>query len=329
MVDHIDDKAKSMTGDRSAIGRLFAFSELGILGGLLIMVVVFGVLSPYFFTVQNMLAIVRQSSINACIALGLTIVIISGGIDLSVGSIVALVAVVSATAMKNGGNAVVGTLLGLGIGVAAGVINGALIAKVKLAPFIVTLGSMSYLRGLALVYTEGMPTYGVPEAIRWLGNGMLWIFPAPAVVLLGILIVSSFLLHRTRFGEYALAIGGNEEAARISGVNVDGYKISFYAYSGLLSAVAAFVMMGRINAAEPIAGIGFELDAIAAAVMGGTSLTGGVGTVLGTVLAALIIGGLRNGLNLMNVDANFQQVAIGAVIILAVVIDRFRKTGSR
>jgi ribose transport system permease protein len=219
----------------------------------------------------------------------------------------------------------VGILSGVTIGALAGLVNGLLISRVRLAPFIVTLGSMSYLRGIALVFSRGMPVYGVPAAVRWLGNGMVWIIPAPAIVLAVMAGISIVLLQRTRFGEYALAIGGNEEAVRISGVSVQRYKTLFYVFSGVCAAVGAFILMARINAAEPIAGIGAELDAIAAAVMGGTSLSGGVGTIIGTVLGALIIGGLRNGLNLLNVDANFQQVAIGVVIILAVVVDRFRK----
>lgn len=305
--------------------KIGSISEIGIFLGLLVMVMVFSVLTPNFLTVSNILSVVRQSSINAVIALGMTLVIISGGIDLSVGSVVALVAVVTATWLKQEIPVPVGVIMGISVGAIAGLINGLLISRVKLAPFIVTLGSMSYLRGIALVYSQGRPVYGVPATVRWLGNGMVWVIPAPAIVLVGMVVLSLFLLHKTRFGEYTFAIGGNEEAVRVSGVNVVAYKTSVYVYSGICASVAAMILMARINAAEPIAAIGAELDAIAAAVMGGTSLSGGVGTIVGTVLGALIIGGLRNGLNLLNVDANFQQVAIGTVIILAVVIDRFRK----
>jgi ribose/xylose/arabinose/galactoside ABC-type transport system permease subunit len=228
--------------------------------------------------------------------------------------------------MKNGTPAGLGLLIGIGIGVMAGLVNGVLIARVKLAPFIVTLGSVSYLRGLALVYTKGMPVYGLPSAVRWFGNGSLWIIPTPVAVAAIIAIISNFLLKHTHFGEYATAIGGNEEAARLSGVNVAKYKIMVYVFSGICSVIAAIILMARINAAEPIAGNGFELDAIAAAVMGGTSLSGGVGSIIGTVIGALIIAALRNGLNLLNVDANWQQVAIGVVIILAVIIDKVRNS---
>lgn len=310
---------------RALAHRLRGVSELGILAGFLLMVAVFSILTRDFLTVNNMLSIVRQSSINAVIAVGMTMVIISGGIDLSVGSIVALVAVVSATWMEQGAPVWLGVVGGIAVGGTAGLVNGLLISRIRLAPFIVTLGSMSYLRGIALVYSGGRPVYGVPRSVRWLGNGMVSIIPAPAIVLIVMVAIALFVLHRTRFGEYTFAMGGNEEAVRISGVSVWRYKAGVYVFSGLFSAVAALILMARINAAEPIAAIGAELDAIAAAVMGGTSLSGGVGTVIGTVLGALIIGGLRNGLNLMNVDANFQQVAIGVVIILAVVVDRFRK----
>ena len=305
--------------------RLSHSGSLGILGGLAILVIVFGLASPFFFTVSNLLNIAKQSSINAVIAFGMTMVIISGGIDLSVGSVVALAAVVMATLMKAAVPVPAAILAGLVIGFLSGALNGIFISRVQLAPFIVTLGSMSYLRGLALVFTKGMPIYGVAASVRWFGNGSVWIIPAPVLLAGGMALISLFLLRRTRFGEYTIAMGGNEEATRLSGVNTVRYKTLVYAFSGLCSVVGAIILMARINAAEPIAGTGFELDAIAAAVMGGTSLSGGVGSIVGTVVGALIITGLRNGLNLLNVDANWQQVAIGVVIMLAVIIDRIRK----
>lgn len=306
--------------------RIAGASQWGIFIGFVIIMIVFSISSGYFFTLDNFLNIAKQASINAVIAFGMTIVLISGGIDLSVGSIVALSAVVMATMMKRGIPPAFGIIIGIAIGIAAGFVNGVLIAKIKLAPFIVTLGSVSYLRGLALVYTKGMPVYGLPPSIRWFGNGSLWIIPTPVVVAVVVAIISNFLLKRTHFGEYATAIGGNEEAARLSGVNIVKYKILVYIFSGICSVIGAIILMARINAAEPIAGNGFELDAIAAAVMGGTSLSGGVGSIIGTVIGALIIAALRNGLNLLNVDPNWQQVAIGVVITLAVIIDKARNT---
>ena len=305
--------------------RFSSAGSVGILGGFLLMMVIFGIASPYFFKLENLLNIAKQSSINAVIAFGMTMVIISGGIDLSVGSVVALAAVVMATLMKIHVGVPIAIAAGLAIGALAGGLNGMFISRVQLAPFIVTLGSMSYLRGLALVFTKGMPVYGVPDLVRWFGNGSVWIIPAPMVLAAGMALLSLFLLRRTRFGEFTIAMGGNEEAARLSGVNVVRYKTLVYVFSGLCSVVGAIILMARINAAEPIAGTGFELDAIAAAVMGGTSLSGGVGSIVGTIVGALIIAGLRDGLNLLNVDANWQQVAIGVVIMMAVIIDRIRK----
>ena len=300
--------------------RFSSSGSVGILGGLLLMILIFGLASPFFFTVENLLNIAKQSSINAVIAFGMTLVIISGGIDLSVGSVVALAAVVMATLMKVNVAVPLAIAAGLAIGAIAGGLNGMFISRVQLAPFIVTLGSMSYLRGLALVFTKGMPVYGVPDLVRWFGNGSVWIIPAPMILAAGMALLSLFLLRRTRFGEFTIAMGGNEEAARLSGVNIVRYKTLVYVFSGLCSVVGAVILMARINAAEPIAGTGFELDAIAAAVMGGTSLSGGVGSIVGTIVGALIIAGLRNGLNLLNVDANWQQVAIGVVIMMAVII---------
>ena len=245
--------------------RFSSSGSVGILGGLLLMILIFGLASPFFFTVENLLNIAKQSSINAVIAFGMTLVIISGGIDLSVGSVVALAAVVMATLMKVNVAVPLAIAAGLAIGAIAGGLNGMFISRVQLAPFIVTLGSMSYLRGLALVFTKGMPVYGVPDLVRWFGNGSVWIIPAPMILAAGMALLSLFLLRRTRFGEFTIAMGGNEEAARLSGVNIVRYKTLVYVFSGLCSVVGAVILMARINAAEPIAGTGFELDAIAAA----------------------------------------------------------------
>jgi len=308
------------------MSKISVVGQAGILVGFIAMIVIFSVLSPYFLTAENLLSITVQSSVNAVIALGMTMVIISGGIDLSVGSVVALAGVVMATLMKSEIPVPVVIIIGFIIGLICGLFNGFLVAKLKLAPFIVTLGSMSIVRGLALLYTNGKPIYGIPSTVRWLGSGRISIIPAPLIIVVAAAIITYFILRHTTFGEYVQAIGGNEEAARLSGVSVDWYKTIVYAFSGLCSVLGALLLISRVNAAEPIAGSGYELDAIAAAVMGGTSLSGGVGNILGTVIGALIIGGLRNGLNLLNVQAFYQQVAIGIVIILAVILDKFGKT---
>lgn len=319
----ISGKADNLT----QLKLLSRVGNLGILIGFVVMMAIFSLLSPYFLKVDNLLAIALQSSINAVIALGMTMVIITGGIDLSVGSVVALAGVVMATLMKNGTPVLFAVGVGFLIGLVCGALNGVLISKVKLAPFIVTLGSMSFIRGIALLYTNGQPIYGVPAAIRWLGSGSLGIVPVPVLIATLAAIITFWLLRRTKIGEYTLAMGGNEEATRLSGINVDRYKMIIYIFSGLCSALGAILLTARVNAAEPIAGANFEMDAIAAAVMGGTSLSGGVGSVWGTISGALIIGGLRNGLNLLNVQAFYQQVAIGIVIVLACVIDKLRKAG--
>jgi ribose transport system permease protein len=272
-------------------------------------------------TVPNLTAVALQSSINAIIAIGMTLVIISAGIDLSVGSIAGLASVVAATVMTTQGLGV-GVAVGLAVGIAAGAINGVLIARVGLAPFIVTLGTLALFRGTALVFTNGQPIYGIPEAFRSIFAGSLGPIPTPVIIAIVCALIVDFVLRRTTFGEHIVAIGGNEEAARLCGVAVGRVKALIYVIAGALSALGGFVLVARIGAAEPIGGTGYELDAIAATVIGGTSLFGGVGTIGGTLIGALILGGLRNGLTLMNVQSFWQQVASGLVIIFAVLIDK-------
>jgi ribose transport system permease protein len=263
----------------------------------------------------------HRSSINAIIAVGLTFVIISGGIDLSVGSIVAFSGVVMASLMQRGLPTPVALVAGLGTGLGCGLVNGLLITFGRLPPFIATLGMMSVARGAALLYTDGRPISGFGESFRWLATGEVSFVPVP-VILMGILyLIAHFVLRRTPFGRYAFAIGGNEEAALLSGVKVRFHKTMVYGLCGLLSALAGVVLTARLNSAQPIAGINYELDAIAATVIGGTSLMGGQGSVVGTLIGALIMGVLRNGLNLLGVSSFVQQLVIGSVIILAVLMD--------
>lgn len=301
--------------------------RLGILLGFALVYLIFSLLNHEFFTVSNLTAVALQSSINAIIAIGMTLVIVSAGIDLSVGSIAGLASVVAATVMLRHGVAG-GVAAGLTIGVVAGAINGALVARVGLAPFIVTLGTLALYRGSALVYTNGQPIYAIPPEFRAVFAGSLGPIPTPVVLAAGVAVVVDFLLRRTTFGEHIIAIGGNEEAARLCGIAVGRIKGLVYVIAGFLAALAGFVLVGRIGAAEPIGGTGYELDAIAATVIGGTSLFGGVGTVGGTLVGALILGGLRNGLTLMNVQSFWQQVASGLVIIFAVLIDRLIRRAS-
>ena len=295
--------------------------QFGTLAGLLGLCLVLWILTPHFLTVSNLLNVAQQTAINAIIAVGLTFVIISGGIDLSVGSLVAFSGVVLASLLQRE----VPLPLALGAclvtGLACGLVNGLLITLGRLPPFIATLGVMSVARGGALLYTDGRPISGFAENFRWLATGEVLLVPAPVVLMVLVYAAAHFVLRRTRFGRYTFAIGGNEEAALLSGVDVRWNKTAVYAVSGALSALAGVVLTARLNSAQPIAGINYELDAIAATVIGGTSLLGGQGSVIGTLIGALIMGVLRNGLNLLGVSSFVQQVVIGAVIVLAVLMD--------
>ncbi len=295
--------------------------QLGTLFGLFFLCLILWILTPYFMTVSNLLNITEQTSINAIIAVGMTFVIISAGIDLSVGSIMAFSGVILASALQAGFSLPVAIIIGLSIGALCGVINGVLISYGKLPPFISTLGMMSVARGAALLSSGGRPVSGFSESFRFLATGKILHIPMPVLIMAIVFLIAHFVLTRTKLGRYTYAIGGNEEAALLSGVNVKHYKIYIYAISGLLSGVAAVILTARLNSAQPIAGIMYELDAIAATVIGGTSLVGGVGTITGTLIGALIMGVLRNGLNLLGVSSFIQQTVIGTVIIGAVLID--------
>ena len=295
--------------------------QFGTLAGLFGLCAVLWILTPHFLTVSNLLNVAQQTALNAVIAVGLTFVIISGGIDLSVGSLVAFSGVVLASLLQRAVPLPLALLAGLATGLACGLANGLLITFGKLPPFIATLGMMSVARGGALLYTDGRPISGFSENFRWLATGELLHVPVPVVVMVALYAVAHFALRRTPFGRYLFAIGGNEEAALLSGVQVRFHKTMVYGVCGLLSAVASVLLVARLNSAQPIAGINYELDAIAATVIGGTSLMGGQGSVVGTLIGALIMGVLRNGLNLLGVSSFIQQVVIGAVIILAVLLD--------
>ncbi len=299
--------------------------RFGTVIGLVVLCAVLWALTPYFLTVSNLLNVAQQTSINAIVAVGMTFVIISGGIDLSVGSIVALSGVVLGTSLQGGQPLSIAVAAALATGVACGLVNGALVSVGGLPPFIATLGMMSVARGAALVFTEGRPVSGFDEGFRSLATGSVGFIPAPVVVMIVVYAAAHLVLTRTTFGRYVYAIGGNEEATRLSGVAVRFHKTIIYGVSGLMSAVAAIVLTARLNSAQPIAGMMYELDAIAATVIGGTSLMGGEGTLAGTLVGALIMGVLRNGLNLLGVSSFLQQIVIGAVIVGAVLVDTVLK----
>jgi ribose transport system permease protein len=294
--------------------------------GLFILIAIVGILSPSFFTVANILNVLRQTSINGVIAAGMTFVILTGGIDLSVGSILGFSGAIAASALASGQNIFVTIILTLGVGALVGFLNGVIIAKGKLQPFIVTLATMTILRGATLVFTDGKPislgSAASSVSFSKIGGGSILGIPTPIIIMILSFAICYYILTQTKMGRYTYALGGNEEATRLSGLNADRIKIFVYTISGLLSAVAGIIITSRLFSAQPNAGDGYELDAIAAVVLGGTKLAGGKGKITGTIIGALIIGVLSNALNLLNVSSYFQQIAKGVVILIAVLLDR-------
>jgi ribose transport system permease protein len=303
--------------------------QFGTLFGLLLLSAILWALTPYFLTVSNLLNVAEQTAIVAIIAVGMTFVIITAGIDLSVGSVLAFSGIVMASALQAGAPLDLGLAAGLGAGLVCGLVNGLLITGGRLPPFIATLGMMSVARGAALMFTEGRPVSGFSESFRTIATGEVLGIPFPVIVMVAVYIAAHVVLTRTRLGRYAYAIGGNEEATLLSGVSVKTYKTAVYGLCGMLSGLAAIILTARLNSAQPIAGIMYELDAIAATVIGGTSLMGGEGNVFGTLIGALIMGVLRNGLNLLGISSFAQQIVIGSVIIVAVLFDMALKRGKR
>lgn len=298
-------------------------SKMGPLIALLILVVVITVLNPNFISVNNLLNLLRQVSINGLIAFGMTFVIMTGGIDLSVGSVLALSSAFTASLMVNGFNEYIAILIGLLSGVLLGGLNGVLISKGNLAPFIATLATMTVYRGATLVFTGGNPiTVSNQEFFSFLGRGYFLGVPTPVIIYFLCFLILYVVLHKTVFGRKTYSIGGNEKASLISGVNVDAMKIKIYAISGLMASIAGIIQASRLSSAQPTAGESFEIDAIAAVVLGGTSMSGGRGRLTGTVIGALIIGTISNGLNLLGVSSFYQNIAKGLVIILAMLVDR-------
>jgi len=299
--------------------------QLGTLLGLIIVIVIFWLSSSYFLTLSNLLNIAQQTALNAILAVGMTYVIISAGIDLSVGSILAFSGVVMASALQSEVYLPFAILIALAVGMICGIVNGVLISYGGLPPFIATLGMMSVARGATLLYTDGKPISGFAPEFRFLATGQILGIPVSIIIMLLIFFIGQFILSRTKLGRYTYAIGGNEVASNLSGINTRYIKTIIYGINGLLCGLAAVILTARLNSAQPIAGFMYELDAIAAVVIGGTSLLGGVGKMSGTLIGALIMGVLRNGLNLLGVSSFIQQIVIGAVIIAAVLIDMMLK----
>lgn len=287
--------------------------------------------SPYFFNVNNFINIGNQIAINIIIATGMTLIICSGGIDLSVGSNVALTGVLVALYYRAAGPGpfyiAIGLVIGIGVGILIGLINGLLIAVLNIPPFITTLGTMGVLRGLALVFSGGRPLMGLPEGFQVLVGGFLLGIPKSVIVAALCALAGAFLLNRTVLGRYARAIGGNERCVVVSGIQLNKYKIFIYIIGAVLTAVSGIALTSIMATAEPIAGNLYELDAVAVVVMGGTALEGGKGTILGTVLSAILLGVTRNGLNIMGVPANYHQLLVGVIIMAAIIAGSQRKKG--
>ncbi|MBZ4655730.1 MAG: rbsC 2 [Thermoanaerobacter sp.] len=298
----------------------------GTILGLFVLIVLLSLSTEKFLTVSNIMNVVRQVSINAIIAFGMTYVILTGGIDLSLGSTIALAGVAAAFLLGWGFPNIVVIILTLLFGAVFGVLNGIGISKGKLPPFVVTLATMTIYRGVAFVLTQGRPIKIASDStFVQMGVGYFLNIPIPVIILFVMLIVTHVLLDQTKFGKYVYIIGGNKETARLSGINIDKTIIWIYTISGICAALSGIIMAARLYSGQPNAGQGYELDAVAAAILGGTSITGGIGTILGTFIGALIIGILNNGMNLLNIDFYYQLVVKGVVIILAVLLDTNRK----
>jgi putative xylitol transport system permease protein len=298
--------------------------ENGIFIGLLLLLAVFTVLSPVFASERNLLNLLRQVSINGILAIGMTFVVLTAGIDLSVGATFALAGLVSATFAvmePTPFSMALALVVPLAVGAVVGLGNGLAVARLRIAPFVVTLGAMTIVRGLTFMYTDAQPITNIPDWYTVLAEGYLWIIPNPVVAFFAVAVVAWLVLTRTRGGRYVYAVGGNIDAARAAGVPVQSTLLSVYIVCGITAAIGSIILTGRLHAAQAVAGLGYELNAIAAVVIGGTSLFGGKGGVPGTVAGAMVIGVLLNGLNLLNVSSYVQQVLIGVIIVTSVFVD--------
>lgn len=298
-------------------------SKYGLLMAFIVLCVILSILSPNFLTLSNIIIIIQQISISSVLAIGVTYVIITGGIDLSLGSLVAMAGVSAAHfAHPDAYPVIIPILVGVAVGLLVGLFNGIVITKGKVAPFIATLGVMTSARGAALIIANGRPVSDLSDSFGFIGGGEVFGIPFSIIIMLIVLGISAYILNTTKFGRYVYAIGGNEEAAKASGVKVDMVKMSVYIICSGLAGLAGVIQASRISVGQPSIGVGYELDAIAAVVIGGVSLSGGRGTVFGTILGALIIGILNNGLDLLNVSSYYQQVIKGLIIVGAVLFDR-------
>lgn len=328
--------ADQNTDDKAGTARLRAHAtdylqRYGIFVAFVVLCLFLSVASPYFLTPRNILNVLRQTSINGILAIGMTFVILTRGIDLSVGSLVALTGVVSASLATTSGTAgvaggpypaIVALFAGVFVGAASGAVSGVTVARFNVPAFVATLGMLSAARGLTLIYAGGMPVPALTPDYRWIGTGDVLGIPLPVVIFALVFVLARWVLNNTRFGRHVYAAGGNPHAAKVSGVNVARIRFTVFVISGALAGIAGMLLAARTGSALTQAGIAYELDAIAAVVIGGTSLSGGVGGITGTLIGALLIGVMNNGLDLMGVESYYQQVIKGMLIVGAVMLDQ-------
>ncbi len=328
---------KSTGGWFGSERRRLLIQEYGIFLAFLILVVILSISNEFFLTAGNISNVLLQTSINGVLAIGMTFVILTRGIDLSVGSVVALAGIVSASFATTSATAgiigapypvVVDLAVGLLVGIACGAVSGVIVSRFSVPAFVTTLGMLSAARGLTLIYGGGRPVAALTPAFRWIGTGDVFNIPAPVIILAVVFAVSWWILNRTRFGRYIYAVGGNPHAAKTSGIDTTRIRFTVYVISGGLAGLAGMLLSARTGSGLPQAGVAYELDAIAAVVIGGTSLSGGVGRVTGTLIGALIIGVMNNGLDLMGIQSYYQQVLKGALIVGAVMLDQKRNFGA-
>lgn len=302
------------------------FNKYGIVLAFVVVCIIMAISNPVFLSSRNIFNVIRQISLIGVVATGMTFVILSADIDLSVGSVAALAGVIAAGLHAQSGYPVIlAILISLAVSAAIGLIMGLVITKAKVHSFVVSLGMLSVARGLALVYTKGYPIGGLSNEYRFLGGGTIWFIPMPVVIFALALLAAYFILKKTPYGRYVYSIGGNQEATRLSGVNVDFYRIVNFGICSFGAGLAGIILTARVASGQPTASEGWELDAIAAVIIGGTSLSGGRGGIIGTLIGVLFLGVLRNGLNLMQVSPFYQKIFIGLLIVLAVIIDSVKK----
>jgi putative xylitol transport system permease protein len=334
MDTNLNESANKFVGNKQvkySFKNIYANYGIIIVFALLCLILSFA--SPYFLKEKNIVNVLRQTSINGLLSIGMTFVILTGGIDLSVGSILAFAGVVGASFSSSAFAGLGGTVhpamlsfsVSLLVGLGLGLVNGILVAKWKIAPFVVTLGMLSMARGLTFIYTDGMPIPNLDKSFLVIGQGEFFSVPVPVIIFALVFLIAWIVLYKTRFGRYIYAVGGNEKSAKISGINTRLIFLAVYGISGLLSALGGLILTARTTAGLPQAGNSYELDAIAAVVIGGTSLNGGQGALVGTFFGALIMGVINNGLDLLGVSSYFQQLIKGAIIVIAVLLDTLQK----